>query len=465
MHPVIQHLAAFFQENTLSSTEKGILVAVSGGPDSIALAHGLHRQGLAGGIAHVNYHLRPESDQEEELVRRFAEGLGLAFHLKSLPREASKVAGASTQARARELRYSFFEETMKAEGYAWCATAHHRGDQAETIVLSLLRGGHPGEIATIPALRGAFLRPFLDLDRGQITDYLQAEGLAYATDSSNLKPDYLRNKIRLDVLPALREINPGAEARLVEIARANEEQREALEYFLEKEMAPAVHKEDGEIRFEMEKVLLPGRIKKLAVMQLLKSEGFFGNEIAEVLRLLDGLVGAGLEFRGRKIVHTKEGLLIRSVDAQRYQSSQFLKIVFPDPLPSFHEARTADRRIVFRRLDGVPAKYPPPKGRHWIDVDRLAPPLVLRRWEEGDRMQPLGMRGSKLLSDIFSEMGLNVLDRELAWVLADAKGPILVEGYRIADRLKISGETRTAGELEIEIIVNEAPNPDVHGDV
>ena len=440
-----------------------LLVAVSGGPDSISLAHALHSTGHSIGIAHVNYHLRPESTAEEELVRAFALELGVPFHSHSLPRSATKVEGASTQALAREARYAFFETLLAERDYTHCATAHHQGDQAESILLSLLRGGHPGQLTGIPAIRPPYIRPFLQATRAEIMAYIEAHHLPYATDSSNFSPEYLRNRIRLEVLPSLRSINPSTEQRLISHWEALEEQEEMLAHLLQDHLAEVVETEweDGGVHLDVEGIKLPERFHMTLVKRFLKAQGFFGNEIKEALKLLDSIPGAVQEFRERKILRTKTGLLIPSLEKERYESSHPLEIVFPEPLPRFHMASTADRKVVLQRMTGMPERLRAPEGTHWLDLRSLKPPIIIRNWVQGDRMQPLGMKGSKLLSDVFSEIGTNVLDRQNALVFADAEGPFLVEGFRIADRVKIRPATEDVLIIEIEKIVNDPPNHDV----
>lgn len=463
MSDLTAHIRDFDQAHPGILSSGSLLVAVSGGPDSISLAHALHGMGFSIGIAHVNYNLRPESVFEEELVRAFALELQVPFHFHSLPKSATKVDGASTQALAREARYAFFKTLLAERDYTCCATAHQQDDQAETLLLSLLRGGHAGYLSGIPAHRTPFVRPLLKATREDVMAYVRGHRLAFATDSSNLEPAYLRNRIRLEALPALRSINPSADERLIDHWQALEERESLLDHLLMDTMGDAVETEweEGGVHLDLELVKLPDRFKKQIITRFLKEQGFFGNEIKEALKLESSLPGAAQEFRGRKILRTKNGFLIPSMEKERYENNPPLEIAFPEPLPRFHMASTSDRKVVLQRMTGMPERLRAPEGTHWLDMAALKPPIRIRTWQQGDRMQPLGMKGSKLLSDVFSEMGTNVLARQRALVFADAEGPFLVEGFRIADRVKIRPATAEVLIIEIEKIVNDPPNNDV----
>lgn len=457
----LHHHIAEFRAKHPECLEGRILVAVSGGPDSIALAHILHTEGCRISIAHVNYHLRPESDAEEALVKRFAEELDVPCHLLSLPKSESKAAGDSTQVLARQARYAFFESLLEEHSYTACATAHHQGDQVETLLFSMLRGGHPGQLKGIPALRPPFIRPLLQATRAEIDAYIATHELPFATDSSNLQRDYLRNRIRLDVLPALQTINPSASQRILEHWEAGKGRDRLLEHLLTPILNRAVGEEEGDRHLDLGKLDLPKDQLPTLVTVWMQGEGFWGNEILEAVKLLARGPGAAMEFRGRKILRTKSGLLIRSGERLRYENNRQSEIALPNPLPRFHEASTPHRRIKFQRLKEMPDSLRPPPGIHWMDSEALQPPLRIRTWKQGDRMRPLGMSGSKLLSDILAEMGTHLLERQQTLVFADAQGPFLVEGYRIADRVKVQAETREILQVGIEKIVNEPPNHDV----
>jgi tRNA(Ile)-lysidine synthetase-like protein len=220
----------YVQAHHLANEGQPILVACSGGADSVALLHVLHALGHPVAAAHVNYCLRgADSEADEQLVRELAARLGVpaAVHRQS-PKELAAAEGLSVQVAARRIRYRFFKDELARLGWNRLATGHHRGDQAETVLLHLLRGRSVEVLRGIPVRRGPVIRPLLFAAKAQLIDYLVAEGLPWREDRSNRDPRYLRNRIRHEVLPALAAINPRIEAHLAERAEAYRQQFEAL---------------------------------------------------------------------------------------------------------------------------------------------------------------------------------------------------------------------------------------------
>lgn len=197
-----------------------VLVGVSGGPDSMALLHILlsirEELGITLKTAHLNHGFRPEATQEAEFVGRISDELGLEVFigLKDVPSIRAE-QGLSAQEAARNARYAFFEEALHETGANKVALAHTSDDQAETILMRLLRGAGPLGLAGIPPVRGTFIRPIIDCSRAEIEDYLSKKGIPYITDSSNLKMDYLRNRVRMELIPFLAAYNPKIKETLI----------------------------------------------------------------------------------------------------------------------------------------------------------------------------------------------------------------------------------------------------------
>ena len=205
-----------------------VLIACSGGPDSMALLYWLRQWRLAAtgqslhlGVAIVDHGLRPESSDEVELVQQEAAKLGLACHVKRIDVAAEAARrGVSTETAGREVRYAFFKELMRAEGYAYVATAHHSDDRAETILAHLLRGSGTAGLVGMQVLQGSLWRPFLGVTKAMLVAAVEEEHIPYAIDVTNNKPIYLRNRIRLDLLPMLETYNPQVRAALLRLGDA-----------------------------------------------------------------------------------------------------------------------------------------------------------------------------------------------------------------------------------------------------
>ena len=404
---VLDQVEAFFREKLPDFAEGRLLLALSGGPDSVCLLHALHTLGFQPLAAHVNYGLRPEATQEEHLVRDLCSRLGIRLEVLRTSREAVEAREGSTQMAARDLRYEFFRKLMKGEGIAHCATAHHQDDQVETILLSLLRGGAPGTLSAIPARTDQFIRPLLRVKKEDIRRYLADHELPFALDSSNEKRDYLRNQVRLDLLPLMREINPSIEDRLLRLQRELSDRDRYLKDSLATH--PSIRQlKVGQWRLE-NRPEIPAETRGLLFELLLSQAGFTGTEIASAKTLLHSPSGKEMRFAGRRVVRDQKGWLIVREDIRNPEGDR--TTIRPSEI-SFASIASGgsdfDVGVWSMRLEFRPytrdQKLPSDEGLFCMDADQVRFPIRARGWQEGDRMQPLGMNGRKKLSDIFIDL-------------------------------------------------------------
>lgn len=463
----ILHTVRAFLERDLSSKPEGrILVGLSGGPDSVALLSLLHDLGQDVGAVHVNFRLREAAEKEEELVRALCLDLGIPLWVKRAePGTIYKMEG-SVQMAARDFRYAFFAEVAENEGFAWIATAHHLGDQTETLLLSLLKGGAPGVLNGIPKQAGKYIRPLLGITKAELVSYLGEKGLPFATDASNQGRDYLRNQIRLDVIPELAKVNPGFGRRLGNLA-AQLTQRQAYmsATLLTDPGVVDVPGEGWELRFA--DLTTPEPFWPLVLEQVLIKLGFFGLEIEQALLLVQSDVGKGRRFRLGHVLRTSIGLVIRPHGIRNDPTVRILntplEIAFSQFASGFEFHWKGNQYIecwLTSREDAVAAFHD--EGVYFMDADKLQFPLTFRCWEEGDRIQPLGMEKRKKLSDVFSEMGIDRLRREEALVVSDVERIVLVGGYRISEAVRVGEESASLLAIRIVKIDLKALNDDVH---
>ncbi|RMG74392.1 MAG: tRNA lysidine(34) synthetase TilS, partial [Bacteroidetes bacterium] len=239
---LLRQIEQAIREYALLPAGGRVLVAISGGPDSVFLAWALRELGYEIGLAHINYQLRGEdSEREEALVRQYAQDWGVPlFVQRADPRPLVELGQDSLQMVARKIRYTFFEETMAGEAYAQCATAHHQDDQLETLVMQWLRGNPQHPMPGIPRQRGAYVRPLLDLTKADILRSLEELQLPFGLDQSNTKQAYLRNQIRHRLIPIMRDLQPQLNRQLVARHAWLGGQQQFIDQLLERELPAAL---------------------------------------------------------------------------------------------------------------------------------------------------------------------------------------------------------------------------------
>ncbi|GIV25459.1 MAG: hypothetical protein KatS3mg026_1151 [Bacteroidia bacterium] len=424
--PFLRRVASFLQRYLKPG--EPLLVAFSGGPDSVGLVACLQELGYPFALAYVNYHLRgAESLEEEAWVRAFAEKHALPLYVRSLAPEDLQGPGGR-QAQARRLRYAWMERLLQDQGLAWGATAHTWDDQVETLLYRLVRGAGPGIWEGIPARRGPWLRPLLQVRRAELLAFLREKGLSYRLDSSNYTPLYLRNQVRWWVLPALYRLNPSLSALLQEKWRLYQKQRRRLEALYDRWAARTFQPQPYG-------VLLGRKLPWDAFWVLAKKRWRLSRaEIQAVWRLWhQGTVGAARAAQEYQFVRVPHGLQVGR--AEFWEPAWEPLRLLPEPLRC--------EWGLWRIEVGVSSALPE-EALVW-DRERLAFPLSLRLWKQGDKIAPAGLGGHhKRLSDVWPEVGLYGFARRHAFVVEDATGRIVgAAGYRVAEGAAPGPHTQT----------------------
>lgn len=440
----------FILEHSLCKVEDKMLVAISGGPDSVFLAYAMQELGYQVALAHVNYQLRgDESDQEEILVRKYAAMWQIPLFVKKLDtQEIVDNSKDSLQEVARKIRYDFFEETMNDQGYNRCALAHQADDQSEQALLSLLTGNASTILQKIPVKRERYIRPLLSISRAEIVNALNDAGLSFATDSSNLKNDYLRNRVRNRVLPTMREVNPKADEQLRAKQEKYASQKAFLNTVLESWMQSCLLSTPEEPVQQIDwrpfvdswgKEHLP-----LLVAYVLEKWGLHGHLLWQGVSLVDAQVGKKLMLEKQQLLRVRNGLqwgrvVEKSQEVIGIQETELLETC----LKSW-----GTREIRFAFLQEEKPQLSSRK-HFYLDVDQLIFPLTLRSWQEGDSMQPLGMEGHKKLSDIFVDEKYTSVQKQEAFVLEDRDKVLLLSDFRIAEPVKLTNQTQRILVVEV----------------
>lgn len=443
-----ERFLAYIQNNALCDSKRDrVLVAVSGGRDSVLLLHLLVRAGIDVGIAHCNFALRDaESDADEELVRQYAANLGVPSFFKRFETEkfASK-QGVSIQMAARELRYTWFESVRQQAGFDYIAVAHHANDNIETILINLLRGTGLRGLRGMMPKRGRIIRPLLFLDHEQVTEAVQRLNLHFRDDTSNFSKDYLRNRLRLDVIPILQEIQPELEETF---GQNIDVFRDALRFI------------DGEIDARRQALIHPGasgeflldltatrtmRPLRFVLYELLQPFTFTAavcGDLASVLERGGAVSGRQFASETHQLLLDRAVGLIRPID--RPEATDSPADDGPVQLrPDQPEAVWKGQRLrmVVHRPDQQPFRS---QDTAVFDADEIRFPLQIRAWEDGDAFRPAGMGGkTKKLSDLFVSRKIPVWQKKEIPIVTDADGTILwIVPFRMSMDYNISAETR-----------------------
>lgn len=432
MQKFIHRIEDFISRNHLLEKDGKYLVALSGGADSVTLLWVLHELGYQIEACHCNFQLRgAESDRDEEFCVQLCEQLGIPLHrIHFDTRLYAEVHKESIELAARNLRYLYFAQLKKDVEADGICVAHHQDDTVETVLINLIRGAGIQGLTGISAKNGDILRPLLCVDRKEILAYLEEKGQDYVTDSTNLVDDVVRNKIRLNIIPMLKEINPAASKNIAQAARHLEEANKMLS-----SIAICGEKsEDGTIRVAVLEIESAASAE-YALYSSLSPYGFRGKAITEILASLHS-TGKTWTSETHQLVIDRDCILIREKKTEAFQG---MKI--PETgcyvLPRDEKIKLSIRE---RETDFSPSKE---KFLITLDADAVTFPLHLRLAQNGDTFHPYGMKGKKLVSDYLTDRKKNLFEKQSQLVLEDAKGQIIwVVGERTSELCKIKEDTK-----------------------
>ena len=411
----------------LGDSRKPILLGISGGIDSISMAQLFvdSKVGLPFALAHVNFCLRgSESNQDEALVREWAQAHNKVIHtVRFDTAQYASDKGISIEMAARELRYDWFEKLMQQYGYEYIAIAHNRNDSVETLYLNLVRGTGLKGLSGIKESNGPIIRPLLSFTRGEIENYAKAKGLTYREDSSNFDVSFHRNRLRHNVFPQLKEINPAFfETSAREMGYFA--QAEAVLDSLFEEKQSQLCKQEGPVALIDISLLSKEKHIKYWLFRLLSPMSFNNDQLEDIYYSLNGQSGK------RFYSETHEAIRDR----------QFLKI-YPIELCNSQE-------VLFETLDIWPGFNPKDNTEgFYIDTDKVILPLKSRLWQPADRFRPFGMNKFKKISDFLTDLKLDIRQKASQQVVTfiDKKGQeqiVCVAGLRIDDRYKITESSK-----------------------
>ena len=444
---LLQKFLAYIKKENLFTKNDHLLIAVSGGADSVVLCRLCAAAGLNFSLAHCNFKLRDaESDRDEQFVKKLSEQLGVKLFVKTFDTVSqAKLNKTSIEETARNLRYDWFKqlllESKTADNpFSFLLTAHHADDNVETVIMNFFRGTGIKGLRGILPKQQQIVRPLLFAKRKDIEEYAFKNEVEFITDSSNASNDYTRNLFRNEILPSVEKIYPEA---LNNVLR-NIERLTAVEYLYEESIEQIkqklVEKKGDEMHIPVLKLL---KVKPLqtVIYEIIKDVGFTAMQVNEVEKLLQSDSGKYIKSDSHIILRNRKWLII----SPKTISTQIKNIIIEENAGNI----LFDEGTLQIYPSAKPEQFVGDASTVFIDAADLTYPLMLRKWKTGDYFYPLGMTKKKKLSRFLIDIKLSLLQKEKCWVLESNKKIVWVIGYRIDERFKIISSSKQIVKLSL----------------
>ncbi|HOF98326.1 MAG: tRNA lysidine(34) synthetase TilS [Paludibacteraceae bacterium] len=440
---ILKKVELYIEKNKLLFPEKGkILVGVSGGRDSVALLDILIKLGYRCTVAHCNFHLRgEESDRDEKFVQQLSFNLNIPYYSVDFDTvNYAKQKNISIEMAARELRYSWFTSLAEKINAQAIAIAHHADDNVETLLMHLVRGTGLKGLTGISPKNGLIVRPLLCCTRNEINEYIKNNNLSFIEDSTNQSVDFQRNKIRLQVIPLLEEINPSVKKVLSESIERFSEINTFYENAIEKIKKQLLTVDNDQLKINID-LLCKQASPKTILFEILHPYGFNESIVQDIEKHLHDESGKIFYSPTHYLIKDRKYLII-SNKIKKNETTFFItendsEISFPIQLSITRKKKeqnfviSKDNRII------------------QIDASLIQYPLTLRRWTNGDTFFPFGMNRQKKLSDFFIDQKLNLKQKAETWLLLSQNQIVWVVGLRLDNRFKITESTQEVLEIKM----------------
>jgi tRNA(Ile)-lysidine synthase len=438
LRPFITHI-----EKLCKTTDK-ILLAVSGGMDSMVMLHLFHQAGFSIAVAHCNFQLRGEdSDEDENFVAAKCKKWGIPFH--SIRFDTNNYAtqhGLSIQMAARELRYSWFHQIKEKEEADWIATAHHLSDSVETVLLNLSRGTSLDGLLGIADKKGFVIRPLLFATHSEVTNYAAETGVVWREDRSNETDDYQRNFIRHNIIPKLEQINPAFEQSIAKMVERLSGELAIVSHTVGIWKKQFQKDENGKIillKIGFENSL--GTLYNATLLwRLLHELGFRFDQCEKIALALNGQSGKKFLSPSHQLVIDRQHLFLAPLSPDLSEVS--IEEGQLDAFLGHQQLRLSDTKEI--------GSFDSNEATAMLNSNALRFPLTWRKWRPGDSFFPLGMTNRKKISDFLIDRKVSMIDKETVTVLESAGEIVWVVGYRIDDRFKVKPTTKQVLLITLE---------------
>ena len=432
----------YIQDTQLFAATDKILLAVSGGVDSMVMAFLFKAAGYDFGIAHCNFQLRgTASDGDEKMVKELAEEWGIPYHTIQFETiKESEKQHKSVELIARELRYKWFGELLQMYDYQFVATAHHLNDSLETLLYNLAKGTGIRGLHGIPMKNGKIIRPLSFASRREILTYTESEKIPYREDVSNESLEHNRNLIRHQVIPPLKSINPSLEQTFAKTLKQLQETEALFLWAVDAHKKEMVTEEEELIKIDIA-LLKKATASATILYEIIKDYGFNADHVEQIFRAIDN-VGAQFYSKMYHILVERKSILIKR--KSRY-STVWRKI---EMLPQNIDLPKG--QLIATVLKEKPTQLNLGASITLLDLDKIKLPLIIRNWKDGDRFQPLGMNGkSKKVKDYLRDKKVSLFDKSTVLVAESGGEIVWVIGYRADERFKVMDGTNKVLQLHL----------------
>ena len=421
------------KNNLFTKTDK-ILVAFSGGVDSVVLCDLLFKAGYNFELAHCNFQLRGnEANDDTAFCEAYANSINKKCHtIYFNTKDYALVNKLSIQMAARELRYNWFKEIISEKGYTYLLTAHHANDNAETLFVNLTRGTGIKGLQGIPEKQNKIIRPLLFATKEDIKNYAEKNNLKFREDSSNQEVKYKRNFIRHQIIPELKKLNPALEETLNTSIYYFKQSAQIVTQFCEIKFNEMCEEENNLLKINIS-LLLKEAQKETLLFEWLHSKNFKASQIEQLANLLieEGSIGKQFESPTHELIVDRTSIIIKEKNSD-ISINEF-------QINSLTETSHLPFTLILEEINKV--EFTQNKNEIVITLTDNLFPLTLRKWNIGDKFKPFGMTGFKKLSDYFKDQKLSKFEKEDAWILESNKQIVWLVGYRMDDRFKVTEES------------------------
>lgn len=440
---MLQQFTNYINQHQLFTKEERVLLAVSGGMDSVVMCELFHQSEFKFGIAHCNFKLREkESDTDQAFVEQLAERYKVPFFTIDFETESyAKSNKISTQMAARDLRYEWFSDLCEEFEYSYVAAAHHRDDQVETLFINLIRGtGISGLHGILPKQKN-LIRPLLDLSRKQIEKYVIKNKLKFREDSSNASDEYLRNKIRHNLVPVLEDLSENYLETLNDnIARFQDAEKIYLQQ-IEQAKKQIISKERDLVKISIPK-LKSFQPTTTYLYEILKDFDFGFQVVENIIQSLDSISGKHFYSESFELLKDRDYLLIRPLIEPSNTDAFFIEE------DQAHITKPINLKLSRRE---VSKKFKISKQKHIAQFDfyKIEFPLKLRKWKRGDSFYPFGCTYKKKLSDYFIDNKFSQFEKEAVYLICSGDAIIWIVDHQIDNRFRIHSKSSHIFQIEI----------------
>jgi tRNA(Ile)-lysidine synthase len=419
-----------------------ILLAVSGGIDSMVMLYLFEKSGFDYGIVHCNFQLRgDESDQDEEFVKKQVLIHGVPSFFRWFDTEEyAQINGISIEMAARDLRYEYFEKIRIEHQYDFIATAHHSDDLIETFFLNLSRKTGIKGLTGIKDKSGKIIRPLLFASRDEIEKFASENYIEFREDSTNSEVFYQRNFLRHRILPLFSELNPSFKKNILASIENLKDAETVYSGFFETEKQKVIENATDSQIIDIEK-LRKSEHPKILLLEILTAFNFNPSVTEEVFQSLESESGKQFYSKTHRLVKDREKLFVSEITEKENR----IFYIEAGDIELF-----APFEINIEKLPGKDFKIRKEKNMACLDFEKLEFPLLIRKWQQGDYFQPLGMSGFKKVSDFLIDEKIPVHEKENTWLLCSGNKIVWIIGHRIDNRFKIRPETKNIFKIEIQ---------------